>query len=193
MRAIISQRLVRTADEKGRKAAVEILINTPTIAERILNAEFQGLKEIMARSRELGMRTFDWALFELYNEGHISYEEAIANADSANELRLNIKLKSARGEPREKSGLLLAMEEDEILTPEEIERQRQREMQKQKEKRERVERERLEAEIQRNRMLLERRRQKEDEELKRLQMEKALRLEGVLAANTQTGPRQDAA
>ena len=99
LRAIVSQRLVRTADAKGRKAAIEILINTPTIAERIFKGEFHELKAIMAKSRELGMRTFDWALFELYNEGHIAYEEAIRNADSANELRLNIKLKSARGEP----------------------------------------------------------------------------------------------
>ena len=64
----------------------------------------------MARSRELGMRTFDWALFELYNEGHISYEEAIRNADSANELRLAIKLKSERGEPAQSSGLALSFD-----------------------------------------------------------------------------------
>jgi twitching motility protein PilU len=93
LRAIISQRLIRTEDGKGRKAAVEILLNTPTISERILNGEFSALKDIMAKSREVGMRTFDWALFELYNAGHIGYKEAIHNADSANELRLNIKLK----------------------------------------------------------------------------------------------------
>jgi twitching motility protein PilU len=99
LRAIVSQRLVRTEDGKGRVAAIEILINTPTIAEKIFKGEFTELKGVMAKSRELGMRTFDWALFELYNEGKISYEEAIRNADSANELRLNIKLKSERGEP----------------------------------------------------------------------------------------------
>ena len=99
LRAIVSQRLVRTEDGKGRVAAVEILINTPSISERIFRGEFTELKGVMAKSRELGMRTFDWALFELYNEGKISYEEAIRNADSANELRLNIKLKSERGEP----------------------------------------------------------------------------------------------
>ncbi len=97
LRAIISQRLIRTEDGKGRKAAIEILLNTPTVAERILKGEFNELKNIMSKSRELGMRTFDWALFELYNDGHISYDEAIRNADSANELRLNIKLNGTRG------------------------------------------------------------------------------------------------
>ncbi|MEQ1776856.1 MAG: PilT/PilU family type 4a pilus ATPase [Burkholderiales bacterium] len=99
LRSIVAQRLVRTEDGKGRKAAIEIMINTPTIAERIFKGEFSELKTLMAKSRELGMRTFDWALFELYSEKQISYEEAIRNSDSANELRLNIKLKSPRGEP----------------------------------------------------------------------------------------------
>ena len=93
LKAIISQRLVRTVDGKGRKAAIEILINTPIIADKLLKGEFHEIKSIMAKSQELGMRTFDYSLFELYNEGHISYDEAIRNADSANELRLNIKLK----------------------------------------------------------------------------------------------------
>ncbi len=97
--AIVSQRLVRTADGKGRRAAVEILLNTPTIADKLLKGEFNEIKPIMARSRELGMRTFDLSLFELYNEGVISYDEAIRNADSANELRLNIKLNSTRPAP----------------------------------------------------------------------------------------------
>ena len=70
----------------------------------IFKGEFHEIKAIMDKSRELGMRTFDWALFELYNEGQISYEEAIRNADSANELRLNIKLKSQRGEPEMADG-----------------------------------------------------------------------------------------
>lgn len=99
LRAIVSQRLVRTEDGKGRKAAIEILLNTPTIADRIFKGAFGDIKALMEKSRELGMRTFDWALFELYNEGHISWEEALRNADSANELRLNMKLKSQRGEP----------------------------------------------------------------------------------------------
>ena len=75
---------------------MEILINTPIIAEKILKGEFHEIKAIMGKSRELGMRTFDWSLFELYNSGDISYEEAIRNADSSNELRMNIKLKGTR-------------------------------------------------------------------------------------------------
>jgi twitching motility protein PilU len=103
LRAIISQRLVRTADGKGRKAAIEILINTPIIADKLLKGEFHEIKAIMSKSRELGMKTFDWSLFELYNEGTITYDEAIRNADSANELRLNIKLNSTRQPEKEAS------------------------------------------------------------------------------------------
>jgi twitching motility protein PilU len=98
LRAIISQRLVRTADGKGRKAAIEILINTPIVADKLLKGEFHEIKAIMSKSRELGMKTFDWSLFELFNEGSITYDEAIRNADSANELRLNIKLNGTRKE-----------------------------------------------------------------------------------------------
>src|SRR6185369_14188124 len=104
LRAIISQRLVRTADGKGRKAAIEILINTPIVADKLLKGEFHEIKAIMQKSQELGMRTFDNSLFELYNEGVITFDEAIRNADSANELRLNIKL---RGRPREAEALAL--------------------------------------------------------------------------------------
>jgi twitching motility protein PilU len=96
LRAIVSQRLIRTSDGKGRRAAMEILINTPAIADKIFKGEFHEIKALMGKSRELGMRTFDWSLFELYNAGEISYEEAIRNADSANELRLNIKLNGTR-------------------------------------------------------------------------------------------------
>jgi len=96
MKAIISQRLVRTEDGRGRRAAVEILLNTPLIGDNILKGQFHELKEIMKKSRELGMQTFDQALYDLYNEGAISYEEALRNADSMNELRLQIKLKSNR-------------------------------------------------------------------------------------------------
>jgi twitching motility protein PilU len=99
LRAIVSQRLIRTDDGKRRRAAMEILTNTPIIAEKILKGEFHEIKALMAKSRELGMRTFDWSLFELYNEGEISYEEAIRNADSANELRLNIKLNGTKAPP----------------------------------------------------------------------------------------------
>jgi twitching motility protein PilU len=66
------------------------------VADKLLKGEFHELKAIMGKSRELGMKTFDWSLFELYNDGSISYEEAIRNADSANELRLNIKLNGTR-------------------------------------------------------------------------------------------------
>jgi twitching motility protein PilU len=104
LRAIVSQRLVRTEDGKGRKAAIEILLNTPTIGEMILKGNFQGIKEIMAKSRELGMCTFDQALYDLYNKGSISYDEAIRNADSANGLRLQIKLSGERKSPVESGG-----------------------------------------------------------------------------------------
>jgi twitching motility protein PilU len=100
LRSIVSQRLVRREDGKGRSAAIEILLNTPSIAERIFQGEFHEIKAMMAKSRELGMCTFDAALFDLYDEGLIAFDEAIRNADSANELRLNIKLKSKRGEPK---------------------------------------------------------------------------------------------
>jgi twitching motility protein PilU len=99
LKSIISQRLVRREDGNGRTAAIEILLNTPIVADRLLKGEFHELKSIMAKSHELGMRTFDWSLFELYNDGVISYDEAIRNADSANELRLNIKLNSKRPTP----------------------------------------------------------------------------------------------
>ncbi|MCK9986704.1 MAG: twitching motility protein PilU [Azoarcus sp.] len=114
LRAIVSQRLIRTEDGKGRKAAIEILLNTPTIAEMIFKGQFQSIKEIMAKSRELGMCTFDQALFDLYDAGSISYEEAIRNADSTNELRLQIKLKAERGQPKTSAAaeLSLSIEEE---------------------------------------------------------------------------------
>ncbi|RZI40295.1 PilT/PilU family type 4a pilus ATPase [Herbaspirillum sp. HC18] len=114
LRAIISQRLVRTEDGKGRKAAIEILLNTPTIAEQILKGQFHAIKETMAKSKELGMRTFDQALFDLYNDGFISYDEAIRNADSANELRLQIKLRATRGKDGavEEGGFNLSITEE---------------------------------------------------------------------------------
>ena len=143
LRAIVSQRLVRREDGNGRSAAIEILLNTPTIAERIFQGQFHEIKAIMSKSRELGMRTFDWALFELYNDGLISFEEAIRNADSANELRLHIKLKSARGEPPPSAFMSLSIEEG--PSPEELEEQRHQEMLKQQETRRRIEDQQLEA------------------------------------------------
>jgi twitching motility protein PilU len=99
LKSIISQRLVRKEDGSGRIAAIEILLNTPIVADKLLKGEFHDLKEIMGKSREQGMRTFDYSLFELYDNSVIAYDEAIRNADSANELRLNIKLNSKRTPP----------------------------------------------------------------------------------------------
>jgi len=142
LRAIVSQRLVRREDGNGRAAAIEILLNTPTIAEKIVTGQFHEIKTIMSRSRELGMRTFDWALFELYNEGLISFDEALRNADSANELRLNIKLKSERGEPP--SSAFMSLTIDTGPSPEELEEQRHQEQQQQQENRRRFEEAELE-------------------------------------------------
>jgi twitching motility protein PilU len=103
LKGVISQRLVRKEDGSGRAAAIEILLNTPIVSDKLLKGEFHELKEIMGKSREVGMRTFDWSLFELYSNGVIAYDEAIRNADSANELRLNIKLNSKRPGPATKS------------------------------------------------------------------------------------------
>ena len=114
LRAIVSQRLVKTEDGVGRKAAIEILLNTPTIAEMIFKGSFQSIKEIMSKSRELGMCTFDQALFTLYDNGHIGYEEALRNSDSANELRLNIKLRGKRGQPNDMThGVSLSLDKEE--------------------------------------------------------------------------------
>ncbi|PJK12290.1 type IV pili twitching motility protein PilT [Lysobacteraceae bacterium NML07-0707] len=112
LKAIVSQRLIRRADGQGRVAAVEILLNTPTVSERIFKGDFHSLKEIMKKSKELGMRTFDGELFDLYEAGLISYEEAIRNADSANELRLNIKLKSQHGADGEGGSALSMVPEE---------------------------------------------------------------------------------
>ena len=97
IKAIVSQRLLPRHDNPGRAAAVEILINTPLIADKILKGEVGDIKDVMKKSRELGMQTFDQALFDLYEDGKISYEEALRNADSLNDLRLQIKLNSKRG------------------------------------------------------------------------------------------------
>ncbi len=98
LRAIISQRLIPLATGKGRVPAVEVLLNSPLIADLVFKGEIGQIKEIMKKSRELGMQTFDQALFDLYEAGRISYEDALRNADSVNDLRLNIKLNSKRTE-----------------------------------------------------------------------------------------------
>jgi twitching motility protein PilU len=116
LRAIISQRLVKTADGKGRRAAVEILLNTPIVQDKLLKGEFHEIKSIMHKSQELGMRTFDRSLMELHLEGAIDFEEALRNADSANELRLSIKLHSktkSESATQMTKGLTLEPEHDE--------------------------------------------------------------------------------
>jgi twitching motility protein PilU len=110
LRAIISQRLIKTVDG-GRCAAIEILLNTPLIQDLIAKGDAFAIKPIMTKSRELGMQTFDQALFDLYREGRISYEEALRNADSSNELRLQIKLAEG-GDLGGKGVLSLSEEED---------------------------------------------------------------------------------
>ncbi|MEW6465222.1 MAG: PilT/PilU family type 4a pilus ATPase [Pseudomonadota bacterium] len=97
LRSLISQRLIPLQDGKGRIAAVEILLNTPLIADLIFKGEVSEIKEIMKKSRNLGMQTFDQALFDLYEAEKISYEDALRHADSVNDLRLQIKLGSKRG------------------------------------------------------------------------------------------------
>ena len=94
LKAIVSQRLIPLKEGKGRAAAVEVLLNSPLISDLIAKGEISEIKEIMKKSRELGMQTFDQALFNLYEEGRISYEDALRFADSMNEVRLMIKLHS---------------------------------------------------------------------------------------------------
>jgi twitching motility protein PilU len=99
MKAIISQRLLKTPDGKGRVAAIEIMLNSPLISDLILKGEVHEIKSIMGKSREQGMQTFDQALFDLYEADRITLEDALRNADSMNELRLKIKLegKASKG------------------------------------------------------------------------------------------------
>jgi len=92
LKAIVSQRLIPVKEGKGRAAAVEVLLNSPLISDLIMKGEVHGIKEIMKKSRELGMQTFDQALFDLHEAGRISYEDALRFADSMNEVRLMIKL-----------------------------------------------------------------------------------------------------
>jgi len=92
LKGLVSQRLIPLKDTKGRAAAIEILLNSPLISDLIFKGEVHEIKEIMKKSREMGMQTFDQALFDLYEGGKIGYEDAMRNADSMNELRLQIKL-----------------------------------------------------------------------------------------------------
>ena len=101
LRALVSQRLIPLKEGKGRVAAVEVMLNSPLIADLIFKGEVHEIKEIMKKSRELGMQTFDQALFDLYEEGKISYEDALRSADSVNDLRLAIKLNSKEAKNRD--------------------------------------------------------------------------------------------
>jgi len=100
IKALISQRLIPKKDGAVRAAAIEIMLNSPLIADMIFKGEVNSIKEVMSKSRELGMETFDGALFTLYEAGTIAYEEALKNADSVNDLRLRIKLQSKLGGDR---------------------------------------------------------------------------------------------
>jgi len=103
LRGMISQRLIPRQDMKGRHAAVEIMLNSPLIADLIFKGEVAGIKEIMKKSRNLGMQTFDQALFDAYENSQITYEDALRNADSVNDLRLQIKLQSQRAKTQDLS------------------------------------------------------------------------------------------
>ena len=105
LRALVSQRLLPMCDRKGRVPAVEVLLNSPLISDLIFKGEIPGIKEVMKRSSDLGMQTFDQSLFDLYERGLITYEDALRNADSMNDLRLQIKLKSKRGDRDVLSGI----------------------------------------------------------------------------------------
>ncbi|MDH3777201.1 MAG: PilT/PilU family type 4a pilus ATPase [Gammaproteobacteria bacterium] len=117
-KAFVSQRLIPREGGIGRIAAMEILLNTPLIADLIFKGEVGQIKEIMAKSTRLGMQTFDQALFALYESAAITYEEAMRNADSKNELRLRIKLESKRDSSiaDHQSESLRIMEEDTART-----------------------------------------------------------------------------
>jgi twitching motility protein PilU len=101
LKALVSQRLIPLKEGKGRCAAVEIMLNSPLIADLIFKGNVHEIKEVMKKSRELGMQTFDQALFDHYEEGKITYEDALRNADSVNDLRLAIKLHSKESKNRD--------------------------------------------------------------------------------------------
>ena len=103
LKALVSQRLIPKQDGKGRVAAVEVMLNTPLISDLIFKGDVSEIKEIMKKSRNLGMQTFDQALFDAYENNEISYEDALRNADSLNDLRLQIKLNSQRGKTQDLS------------------------------------------------------------------------------------------
>lgn len=114
LKAVIAQRLLKTRDGKGRAAAIEIMLNSPLISDLILKGEVHEIKSIMAKSNELGMKTFDQALFDLHEADLVTLEDALRNADSMNELRLRIKLEGKAAKAAEEGDLdHLSIEEEE--------------------------------------------------------------------------------
>jgi twitching motility protein PilU len=113
IRALISQRLIPREAGTGRIAAMEIMLNSPLIQDLIFRGEIAKIKEVMGRSTRIGMNTFDQALFDLYEKGMISYEDALRNSDSKNELRLRVKLESKReNKPIEGDGDLMIVDDE---------------------------------------------------------------------------------
>lgn len=110
LRAIIAQQLIPTPDGKGRRAAIEILLGTQLIADYIRKGEIHEIKPVMKRSRDIGMQTFDQALFDLYESGQITYQDALKHADSPNDLRLQIKLESKNAATIEEESTKLSID-----------------------------------------------------------------------------------
>ncbi|MEH6604714.1 MAG: hypothetical protein V7711_03955, partial [Pseudomonadales bacterium] len=123
LRGMVAQQLIPTPDGKGRTAAVEVLLNTPLVSDIIRKGDVHSIKELMKRSRELGMQTFDQALYDLYCDNVITHEDALAYADSANDLRLMIKL-GTDAKPdqmkRASAGLSITKEHDGYGAAEEV-------------------------------------------------------------------------
>ena len=114
LKAVIAQRLLKTVDGQGRAAAIEVMLNSPLISDLILKGEVHEIKSIMGKSNELGMKTFDQALFDLFEDDRVTLEDALRNADSMNELRLRIKLEGKAAKDAEADSLdHLQLSEDE--------------------------------------------------------------------------------
>ncbi|EGK10591.1 PilT/PilU family type 4a pilus ATPase [Kingella kingae] len=118
LKGFISQRLVPKKQGKGRVAAVEILLNSPLISELVLHGDIHAVKEIMAKSRDIGMQTFDQSLFDLYEADLISYDDALRNADSVNDLRLQIQLNSKKNTTAGSGGVLDGLSLTDYAPPE---------------------------------------------------------------------------
>ena len=119
LHAIVAQQLIATPDGKGRRAAIEILLNSQLIGDYIRKGEVHEIKPVMKRSRELGMQTFDQALFDLYENGEITYRDAIKHADSPNDLRLLIKLESKSANKVDENELNFSLQSDDHSAPNE--------------------------------------------------------------------------